>query len=63
MVPARDVQQWKQACREAGLDDKEREIATREFHAEKKASGEKDHWPYRKLINWLREWKEDRWLS
>jgi hypothetical protein len=63
MTPKHDVKQWKDACDEIGLDEGEREIATREFHAEKRASGEKAHWPYRKLINWLREWREDRWRS
>jgi hypothetical protein len=63
MTPKHDVKQWKDACDEIGLDEGEREIATREFHAEKRASGEKAHWPYRKLTNWLREWREDRWRS
>jgi hypothetical protein len=63
MAPKHDVKQWKDAFDEIVLDEGERDIATREFHAEKRASGEKAHWPYRKLTNWLREWKEDRWRS
>jgi hypothetical protein len=63
MSPKRDVKQWKDACNEIGLDEGEREIATREFHSEKQASGERGHWQYGNLIIWLGEWKEDRWQS
>ena len=63
MAPARDVNQWKQACREVGIGRHERKQAAEAFHAEKRASGEKRHWPYGKLIIWLRDWREDRWQS
>jgi hypothetical protein len=63
MSPERDGRQWKQACREVGLDADEKRMASDDFHAEKRASGERQHWPYRKLIIWLREWREDRWQS
>jgi hypothetical protein len=61
MVPARDNKQWKQACREVGLDKDERERATEDFHKEKRAAGDRRHMPYGNLITWLRDWKEDRW--
>jgi hypothetical protein len=60
MVPRRDVNQWKQACREVGLDKSLWERASRDFHAEKEAFGEKRHLPYGNLIIWLREWMENR---
>jgi hypothetical protein len=56
MSPAHDSKQWRQACREAGVPESERERASNDFHAEKKASGDRRHWPYRKLIIWLRDW-------
>jgi hypothetical protein len=60
MVPERDVRQWKQACREAGIPEPERNQAAKDFHAEKEAFGERRHLPYGDLINWLRDWREDR---
>jgi hypothetical protein len=60
MSPERDQRQWRQACREAGIGEDEMDRASDDFHAEKRAAGERRHWPYGKLINWLREWKEDR---
>jgi hypothetical protein len=59
--PRRDQRQWEQACREAGVSRKEMEAASNDFHAEKRASGERIHWSYGKLINWLRSWRESRW--
>jgi hypothetical protein len=58
MVPRRDNRQWDDACREAGVAKERQEAASRDFHAEKRASGERGHWPYIKLSNWLREWRE-----
>ena len=60
VAPARDNQQWKHACREADIPKEEMEQASNDFHAEKRASGERGHWPYRKLSNWLQEWKKDK---
>jgi hypothetical protein len=60
VVPARDVKQWKQACRAVGLTGPERKRATKDFHAEKRAFGERRHLPYGNLIIWLQEWKETR---
>ena len=61
MVPRRDNKQWVDACREADIAQEEIHEAADDFHAEKRAAGERGHWPYRKLTNWLRKWKEDRW--
>ena len=33
VAPVRDSRQWKQACREIGLDDDERELASKDLHA------------------------------
>jgi hypothetical protein len=62
MVPRYDNRQWKQACREVGLEDDERRLATKDLHKEKGATGDRSHMPYGDLITWLRDWKEDRWL-
>jgi hypothetical protein len=63
MSPRRDNKQWNDACREAGLSRDEKDRATEDFHAEKRASGERGHWPYGKLTNWLQQWAEDKWQS
>jgi hypothetical protein len=63
MAPARDNKQWKQACREVGLDRDEEKLASDDFHAEKKAFGDRRHWRYGNLTIWLRNWKDDRWRS
>jgi hypothetical protein len=63
MAPAREVKQWKQACREVGIEEEDRDRAADDFHAEKRASGERGHRSYGNLIIWLRDWKEDRWQS
>lgn len=63
MAPRRDNKQWDEACREAGIVADEVYAASKEFHAEKRASGDGRHWPYRKLVTWLRDWKEDRCRS
>jgi hypothetical protein len=61
MAPARDTRQFRQACKEVGLREREIRLASKDFHTEKRAFGEKSHWPYGKLIIWLRAWREDRW--
>ena len=60
MAPRLDNQQWKQACQEVGIPKEEMDGASEDFHAEKRASGERKHWPYGKLIRWLRDWKVGR---
>jgi hypothetical protein len=61
MAPARDKKQWRDACKEVGLDEGEMRLASEDFHVEKRAYGERVHWSYGKLIIWLRAWREDRW--
>jgi hypothetical protein len=61
VAPAYDIKQWRQACREAGLVGAEKDEASDDFHAEKRAFGDRRHLPYGDLIIWLREWREDRW--
>jgi hypothetical protein len=53
----RDVKQSGQACREVGLTARERYAASEALHAEKQASGSKEHMSYDQLLAWLREWK------
>jgi hypothetical protein len=56
--PERDVKQFRQACREVGLDRDARYEAAKDFHAEKRASGDREHTSYGELLAWLREWKD-----
>jgi len=60
VVPRRDVNQWRQACKEVGLTKPERKQATKDFHMEKEEFGERRHMPYGNLIIWLREWRDDK---
>lgn len=62
-VPRRDNKQWEDACREVGIFGEDIRRASKDFHAEKRATGDRSRWPYGNLINWLREWKEDRCRS
>jgi hypothetical protein len=54
----RDVKQFRQACREAGLTPHERYEASESLHAEKQASGQTEHMSYEQPVAWLREWRE-----
>ncbi len=54
----RDVKQFRQACRDVGLTARERYEASEALHAEKQASGKREHMSYTQLVAWLREWKE-----
>lgn len=54
----RDVKQFRQACREVGLTARERYEASEALHAEKQASGKKEHMSYEQLLAWLREWRQ-----
>ncbi|MEJ7893546.1 MAG: hypothetical protein WKF94_13010 [Solirubrobacteraceae bacterium] len=58
MARKRDVQQFRQACREAGLTRDERYEATKAFHAEKRSTGSRGDMAYGELVAWLREWKD-----
>jgi hypothetical protein len=53
----RDIQQFRQACRELGLTPEQRYRASEALHAEKGSSGERTHPIYRELLEWLRQWK------
>ncbi len=53
----RDVKQFRQACREAGLIDSDRRAASDDFHAEKASLGSREDIEYGELVAWLREWK------
>jgi hypothetical protein len=55
----RDIKQFLQACKEAGLTVSERFEASDALHAEKESSGRGDM-NYGELLAWLREWK-DSW--
>jgi hypothetical protein len=52
----RDIQQWHQACRAAGLTEAERFAASKALHTEKEAHLFQDL-TYSDLVIWLREWK------
>jgi hypothetical protein len=56
----RDIKQFLQACREAGLTASERFEASDALHAEKEWGGGREDMGYRELVAWLREWK-DSW--
>jgi hypothetical protein len=60
MSPRRDVDQFRQACRELEFSDEERFEASDDFHAEKESGAPKGHRDYGDLKDWLRQWKEDR---
>jgi hypothetical protein len=55
-----DIKEFKQACAELRLTARERREASIELHAEKRASGMRDHLSYGDLLAWLRQWKEER---
>jgi hypothetical protein len=57
MSRKRDVKQFRDACKEVGLTGRERYEASDALHAEKEASGKREHMSYEELIAWLREWK------
>jgi hypothetical protein len=56
----RDIKQFRQACKEAGLTVSERYEASDALHAEKESGGEQGDMSYGELLAWLREWK-DSW--
>ncbi len=53
----RDVKQFRQACKEAGLTVSERYDASDALHAEKQAGEVQADMSYRELLTWLRQWK------
>jgi hypothetical protein len=56
MARKRDLKQWREACREAGLTEAERFEASKDLHQEK-VSGALADFTYPDLLEWLREWK------
>jgi hypothetical protein len=58
MTRKRDIKQFRQACKEVGLSAIERYEASRAMHAEKEASGAREHMSYGELLAWLREWRD-----
>lgn len=60
MASKRDIQQFRQACKELGLSDDDRYAARDDLHAEKESGASKVHMDYGDLLTWLRQWKEDR---
>lgn len=59
MTRKRDIKQFRQACKAAGLTASERFEASDALHAEKESSDD-DDMTYGELLAWLREWK-DSW--
>ena len=57
MTRKRDIKQFRQACKEAGLTPSERYVASQALHAEKESGGGQEDMSYRELLAWLREWK------
>jgi hypothetical protein len=53
----RDIKQFRQACREAGLTVQERYEDSATLHVEKQSSGAQEHLTYGDLLAWLRQWK------
>jgi hypothetical protein len=60
MTRKRDIKQFRQACKEAGLTVRERYAASQALHAEKETGGGQADMSYGELLAWLRQWK-DAW--
>jgi hypothetical protein len=58
MSRKRDIKQFRQACKEAGLTAYERYEASQALHAEKESGGGQGDMSYGELLAWLREWRE-----
>ncbi len=58
MTRKRDIKQFRQACKEAGLTIQERYAASEALHTEKESSGVQAHMSYGELLAWLRQWKQ-----
>jgi hypothetical protein len=53
----RDIKQFRQACKEAGLTVQERFEASEALHAEKESGNVQTDLSYRELLDWLRQWR------
>ena len=56
----RDIKQFRQACKDAGLTTSERYEASEALHADKETGRGQADMSYEELLAWLREWK-DSW--
>jgi len=54
----RDIKQFRQACKEAGLTVRERREASADLHAEKEAGSVQADMSYGELLAWLRQWRD-----
>ena len=57
MSRKRDIKQFRQACKEAGLTVRERFEASEALHAKKQARSVQADMSYGELLTWLRQWK------
>lgn len=57
MSRKRDIKQFRQACKEAGLTARERHEASEALHAEKESGNLQRDMSYRELLGWLRQWR------
>jgi hypothetical protein len=57
MSRKRDIKQFRQACKEAGLTVRERYEASEALHAEKQSGNAQGDMSYGELLAWLRQWK------
>lgn len=57
MSRKRDIKQFRQACKEAGLTVRERFEASEALHAEKQVGSVQADMSYGELLDWLRQWK------
>lgn len=53
----RDIKQFRQTCKEAGLTVRERYEASEALHAEKQSGNVQGDMSYGELLAWLRQWK------
>jgi hypothetical protein len=60
MTRKRDIKQFRQASKEAGLTASERFAASDTLHTEKQSGGVQGDMSYGELLAWLQEWK-DSW--
>ncbi|HWI95286.1 MAG TPA: hypothetical protein VNS60_04380 [Solirubrobacterales bacterium] len=57
MTRKRDIKQFRQACKEAGLSAEERYEASKALHTEKASGNVQADMSYGELLGWLRQWK------
>jgi hypothetical protein len=59
VAPKRDIKQFKQACRQIGIERRQRYRASDDFHEAKDRRELPPHMSYAQLVAWLREWRRD----